>query len=539
MPTPTQEIVDEQMLCNQDLATGIVFHRNDYLEAALEDGAQVNTRAPETDGTLAKSTPLGDAIAFDNVYAVKRLIEYGADVELTGEDGIPPLFIAVHTGNDKIVNLIINELKRKKSDINIFLHMTALSRTIISMPTFSLIHNKRSTWKPSTKTGDNVKERLAEWYKGSEEDFSDTPLRVTYFGDISTIAMLLNNGLDARTANVNGITPLMLAQNPKEYKHVFTSAERSPIKFLGMTPEGAASFKIQMSNRDSTKELEVIVDYDFRHILPLLETNLKMREETAASPEALARVEANLAEAYRRIEQRRLSNERVKAEHTPMFEVHSKKAQREKDILKCHEDLSVGAFCDEFILKLNSRLSSTMLLHSGMLSRADYSLLDKTGNIVSASSEFLPGPGSTIASLAAKLIKATSDEVEKNKHEQILGLIQIEDYMPLSKDLALQIIKGHKESLSRLTPDMATKLAEHTVEMVLERMVNTEFSKNHDLITQLTAELNKENAFQKAFAKHYQEQVNPTPVQVIKDKCSNPIGQLVKKFTKKKTKATA
>ena len=85
------------------LTLACYFGHSEVVHHLIEQGAKINTVAKNP----AKVMPLHAAVARNNFEICKMLIENGADVNATQEQGISPLHSAAHRGNLKIVQLLV------------------------------------------------------------------------------------------------------------------------------------------------------------------------------------------------------------------------------------------------------------------------------------------------------------------------------------------------------------------------------------------------------------------------------------------------
>jgi ankyrin repeat protein len=84
------------------LVFAVKLGRNQLVDILLSAGAEINT----TEVAMGR-TALAWAVATNNIETVRKLIEAGADLEMTDELGNTPLMTAKSIGSEEIVKLLI------------------------------------------------------------------------------------------------------------------------------------------------------------------------------------------------------------------------------------------------------------------------------------------------------------------------------------------------------------------------------------------------------------------------------------------------
>lgn len=461
MSMPTTEITTEikeklefaQLTPAQKLIAAIRDNDQHEFHSALKAGASINDIVELPDGELSH-TPLGYAVLRHNRYAVQQLIIAGADANIRDGNGIPLLLVAIDIGNSNIVDEILQALKKQNIHINsIYKNMSALTRAILCIPSFSLIHNHNSIWSASSEISD-LKTRLKNWYRGHPEDFSDTELRVQYSGNSNIIGTLLQSDIDIEIPSSKNITPLMLLENPSDHFRTFMLPHGKSAEFKGCT-DGVLKLKITIENLEE-QPLIVTVEYDLKPTLALV----KAHQARLANRPAIRRASFDdLRKAHAAVV------ERV----TPVCAAQDIKDAREKRITECYTLAPV--FFDRFTSKLNDTLTALKVLNTGEVAREKGKPLDTAASIVHGVADFIPNGFGTPVKIAAMVMQKFSDRNEGRKAEQTSSRMEL-DHIPFCEDLAVRIIEEYKNVLVGLNPDDAKKMADDTVKAVIKRLAN-------------------------------------------------------------------
>jgi hypothetical protein len=196
--------------------------------------------------------------------------------------------------------------------------------------------------------------------------------------------------------------------------------------------------------------------------------------------------------------------EKLNARVAPVCLSHTIITAREKSIADYHKKVAIsaqnpnginplGAFFDQFAIGLNATLLAIKTLYSGRVVREQYSMMDKIASATSALSSLLPF--GTAGEVISTIIQKASDYIEAGKAEEIVGRIEL-DHTNFCKDLTLEIIKKYELTLKTLNPETARKMAEQTIETVVDRLGDkTPLPADLPLVQQLMPLLSDTNAF--------------------------------------------
>ncbi|WP_300758779.1 ankyrin repeat domain-containing protein [uncultured Brachyspira sp.] len=180
------------------LIKAIEYKQTDIINYLLENNADVNL-------TLGYSTPLTEAMYDEEL--VRKLIDLGADVNLTTESGFTPLMASAGRHNIAIAELLIE----KGADIE------AKDDDGINALVYASTYNNEEMVKFLLKKGADAN-TVCE-IENEHIDISPTPLmNAAYRGNTNIINMLLENGADINYTTDYGMTALMMAASFNQFE---------------------------------------------------------------------------------------------------------------------------------------------------------------------------------------------------------------------------------------------------------------------------------------------------------------------------------
>ena len=180
------------------LIQAIKYKQTDIINYLLENNADVNL-------TLGYSTPLTEAMYDEEL--VRKLIDLGADVNLTTESGFTPLMASAGRHNIAIAELLIE----KGADIE------AKDDDGINALVYASTYNNEEMVKFLLEKGADAN-TVCE-IENEHIDISPTPLmNAAYRGNTNIINMLLENGADINYTTDYGMTALMMAASFNQFE---------------------------------------------------------------------------------------------------------------------------------------------------------------------------------------------------------------------------------------------------------------------------------------------------------------------------------
>lgn len=102
---------------DQLLVQGVWSGHLRWVEAALAAGANVHYQLPSNTPELPNGSLLALAAGLDHVHLVPVLLSAGVHVDYGGGFGYTPLQVAVHQGNDKMVDVLL-KVQPEGPDVN-------------------------------------------------------------------------------------------------------------------------------------------------------------------------------------------------------------------------------------------------------------------------------------------------------------------------------------------------------------------------------------------------------------------------------------
>ncbi|PTY41398.1 ankyrin repeat domain-containing protein [Brachyspira hampsonii] len=180
------------------LIQAIEYKQTDIINYLLDNNADVNL-------TLGYSTPLTEAMYDEEL--VRKLIDLGADVNLTTESGFTPLMASAGRHNIAIAELLIE----KGADIE------AKDDDGINALVYASTYNNEEMVKLLLEKGADAN-TVCE-IENEHTDISSTPLmNAAYRGNTNIINMLLENGADINYTTDYGMTALMMAASFNQFE---------------------------------------------------------------------------------------------------------------------------------------------------------------------------------------------------------------------------------------------------------------------------------------------------------------------------------
>lgn len=180
------------------LIQAIKYKQTDIINYLLENNADVNL-------ALGYSTPLTEAMYDEEL--VRKLIDLGADVNLTTESGFTPLMASAGRNNIAIAELLIE----KGADIE------ARDDDDINALVYASTYNNEEMVKFLLEKGADANTVCK--IENEHIDISPTPLmNAAYRGNTNIINMLLENGADINYTTDYGMTALMMASSFNQFE---------------------------------------------------------------------------------------------------------------------------------------------------------------------------------------------------------------------------------------------------------------------------------------------------------------------------------
>lgn len=180
------------------LIEAIKYKQTNIINYLLENNADVNL-------ALGYSTPLTEAMYDEEL--VRKLIDLGADVNLTTESGFTPLMASAGRNNIAIAELLIE----KGADIE------ARDDDDINALVYASTYNNEEMVKFLLEKGADANTVCK--IENEHIDISPTPLmNAAYRGNTNIINMLLENGADINYTTDYGMTALMMAASFNQFE---------------------------------------------------------------------------------------------------------------------------------------------------------------------------------------------------------------------------------------------------------------------------------------------------------------------------------
>ncbi len=510
MSLPTTEISKELQLqteYNRELHDGIIFGKPEVIDNALAKGANPTEHAIFKSGKKATRTPLANAVYYSNLHAVRKLIKY---YNVNEESCEIPLFLkAVDLGDTDI----IHEFLKAGIDINTYFYMNALSQSILSLSTIALIY-QNTIWSSTTnETHKEIQQKLEDWYNDTDTNLPNGVFKVKFYGDKSTITLLLDKHINVHMPDGDNVTPLMLCQTPEKYTTFFITANNEKeLKYLS-DQDHILTFTRTMTSRNLKKKLEVTVEYDFSHILSLIQAHIASLQ--AYSPVSRKSIEGmvkkseekTLEELYSLKTKTHEKITTLDTKVTPMYKAYTETSARDQKIKNMkNENNGAAAFYNELSIGLNGVLAAFKVLDTGMVQRAQYTGLDKGADALSFLSEHVPAPFGTATKLVAAITQKISDIREENKHKRVTRRVEL-DHLPQCEDFALAIAELYKDKLSKCTDANATKMAKEALAIALICLNDdVKFDRTKPVVEQLVEAVKTSTQFTKQLDKLLQKQ---------------------------------
>ncbi len=477
--TEISEKLNEQQLiqiaCNRKLHEGIISDSPQAIDDALANGADSNEPVILQNGKKSTRPPLMTAVYYASSYAVKKLIQYKANIFLVESDQAPLFLRAVKVGDSEIVN----EFLKAGINVNTYFEMSALSQSILSLSAIALIYQDTRWSSTTNENPDAIQTKIENWYNDASTILPNGVFKVKYFGDISTITLLLKN-INIYTADVDGITPLMLCQTPEKFIASFIAVNNEKALQFISDQNHVLTFQRTMTSRNLKKKLEVIVEYDLSEIQLLIQARIAA-EQSSRVAEVEGHIKTELAQINTKV--------------TPMHQLHQANAEREAKIAAIlAAPGGRGAFYTALSHGLNNILLAFKTLESKMVKREQYSTADTCADIINLLSDHVPAPFGTATALLAAIVQKISDITEENKHKRVTRRVEL-DHAPLCRDFALAITELYKDRLTLCTDATAERMAKEAITTALVCLNDDAFDSTKPVLEQLKTAVVTSNQF--------------------------------------------
>lgn len=444
----------QEMMKNLTLIRAIESHDDNNLDKAIAQiGIDVNCNNTEFpfdgDGFLIR------AIRTNYPYAVKKLIEHNANVNVATHKGIPAIVLAVEGGDKNIVKLLLTkqpELAKTPVRYAEGGSTTLLDVILRSFSSNSLLEH--GDWHNET-----IRKKVFQEYNEGHSlvilEFSPPEYSIIrYRGNFDVAELLLEyypEAIDIR--NANGYTPWELVNTPRKFKRMFSNACNNDdlhciTKDTDPNPDEIVFDDVALANRNGQFPSMVTVVYDLSGLKNVLEkakkapADHKLVQQVIALHEQTTKVVKKVEELEHKSEEEHKNSEDFRQNARPIVEERMKKKLLSIEQDRIDLDPIQKAFRSSFNTKLRGAINGSVVLAGGDLQRKNNKKGDYVKEAMSFISSHIPVFGAAVG-LLAKGVAYYTDWTEEKRHKQIArffdNTIEQEE---LSQELAIEITKA-------------------------------------------------------------------------------------------------
>lgn len=444
----------QELTKNLNIIHAIEDHNDDNLDKALAQiGININYNSAEF--PFNGDCFLIRAIRTDYPYAVKKLIEHKANVNVATHNGISAIELSIRTGNIEIIRLLLktNPALAKTSP-----RLTNGSTTLLDMSL--TVFSSHSLLEHGDWDNEAIRKKVLQEYNEGHDlmvlAFSPPEYSIIrYRGHFDLVGLLLEYYPEAiEIRNSNGYTPWELVNTPRKFKRMFSNACNNDdlnciTKDTDPNPDEATFDNVALADRNGEdSSIMVTVVYDLSGLKNVLEkakkapTDNKIAQQVIALHEQTSKVVKKVEELEHKSEEEHKSSEDFRQNARPIVEERMKKKLLSIEQDRIDLDPIQKAFRSSFNTKLRGAINGSVVLAGGDLQRKNNKKGDYLKEALSFISSHIPVFGAAVG-LLAKGVAYYTDWTEEKRHKQIArffdNTIEQED---LSQELAIEITKA-------------------------------------------------------------------------------------------------